>query len=124
MGLILDTDILVDYLRGLPPALSFISEQDDINITSLSALELVNGCKSKGDLKDINAFLDCVSIYYANEGSQKISLEIFNKYRLSHGIGLVDALIAGIAIDHGLVLATRNIKHFEFIEGLKIILPY
>ena len=35
-------------------------------------------------------------------------------------IGEMDILIVGIALVHDEVLVTRNVKHFETIEGLRI----
>jgi tRNA(fMet)-specific endonuclease VapC len=32
----------------------------------------------------------------------------------------IDLLIAGIALEHKLVLATRNVGHFDRIEGLTV----
>ena len=32
----------------------------------------------------------------------------------------IDLLIAGIALEHGLVMVTRNGRHFERIEGLTV----
>jgi tRNA(fMet)-specific endonuclease VapC len=32
----------------------------------------------------------------------------------------IDLLIAGIALDQGLVLVTRNRRHFERIDGLTV----
>jgi predicted nucleic acid-binding protein len=32
----------------------------------------------------------------------------------------IDLLIAGIALEHGLVIVTRNCRHFERIEGLTV----
>lgn len=39
-------------------------------------------------------------------------------------VSIEDAQIAAIAITHNMLLATRNIKDFENIEGLKIVNPW
>lgn len=36
-------------------------------------------------------------------------------------IGATDTLIGGVALHHGLVLATNNTRHFERIEGLQLV---
>jgi len=38
-------------------------------------------------------------------------------------MSLGDALIAATALEHRLILATRNVKDFEWITGLKIVNP-
>ncbi len=37
---------------------------------------------------------------------------------------LGDAIIAGTALVHGLVLVTRNVNDFEWIEGLSVLNPF
>jgi predicted nucleic acid-binding protein len=34
-----------------------------------------------------------------------------------------DLLIAAMAIHHNLILATRNVRHYQRIPGLKLLLP-
>jgi len=40
--------------------------------------------------------------------------------RSGHPISIVNAIIAATALHYGLTLVTRNVKHFEKIEGLKL----
>lgn len=40
--------------------------------------------------------------------------------RQGREIGVVDTLLAATAQAHGLVLVTRNLRHFERIDGLKL----
>jgi tRNA(fMet)-specific endonuclease VapC len=35
-------------------------------------------------------------------------------------IGMADSLIAGIVLQHGGTLLTRNRRHFERVEGLRL----
>ena len=35
-------------------------------------------------------------------------------------IGAVDTMIAGVALAHGLILVTRNVREFERVQGLQI----
>jgi predicted nucleic acid-binding protein len=48
----------------------------------------------------------------------------FTAYRLSHGLGLVDALTSAAAIGCGETLATFNVKHFAVIARLMTGQPY
>jgi predicted nucleic acid-binding protein len=43
---------------------------------------------------------------------------------LSHGLLIPDALIAATALDRGLILYTKNARHFDMIPGIKVIRPY
>ncbi len=44
--------------------------------------------------------------------------------RLGRPISVEDAQIAAIALVRGLVLATRNTRDFELIEGLRVVNPW
>lgn len=48
----------------------------------------------------------------------------FASYRLSHGIGLLDALIAETIVGAGALFATFNDKHYRMISGLQFTQPY
>ncbi len=45
--------------------------------------------------------------------------EYLKKYRASHGVGAIDALIAATAESHSLNLATLNLKHFPMFKDLE-----
>jgi len=40
--------------------------------------------------------------------------------RREHRLALPDALIAATALEHGLALLTRNVRHFEPVAGLRL----
>ncbi len=39
-------------------------------------------------------------------------------------MSLGDALVAGTALGHGLTLVTRNVKDFQWIQGLSLFNPF
>ena len=46
---LIDSDILVDALRGIPAAIAFLADQraaGGIPISAISAMELVGGCRN------------------------------------------------------------------------------
>ena len=45
-------------------------------------------------------------------------------YHLSHGLGLVDALIAACAVGLSATLYTFNTKHYRIVPGLITAQPY
>ncbi len=50
--IILDTDVVIDLLRGLPQAVEWFEEQTDEQfiLPGYAAMELVQGCRSKAEL--------------------------------------------------------------------------
>ncbi|GAB4158129.1 MAG: type II toxin-antitoxin system VapC family toxin [Candidatus Dojkabacteria bacterium] len=121
---LLDTDIIIDLLRGYPKAIEFFKGLDEINVTFITALELIDGCKNKREIGIINNLLKNVTIIDASAKSQIMALKFFEQFKLSKGIGLVDSIIAGIVYEQDFILVTRNTKHYEFISGLNIHQPY
>jgi predicted nucleic acid-binding protein len=48
----------------------------------------------------------------------------FSAHHLSSGIGLLDALIAEIAVGLGVKLATFNGGHYRAVAALEVLQPY
>lgn len=49
--------------------------------------------------------------------------QLLKRYSKSHGLHVFDSLIASTAIEEGLVLVTKNRRHFEMIESLTLQSP-
>ncbi len=83
-------------------------------------MELVAGTLNKEMeskvLKNLNSF----GLILINEAISRTALELFEKYRLSHGLKIPDCFIAATAIESGLELFTYNSKDFRFIQGLSL----
>ena len=47
-------------------------------------------------------------------------VELIEKYALSHGLRIPNALIAATCICNDVELVTRNLRHYQYISGLKI----
>lgn len=56
-----------------------------------------------------------------NEKISKNFIEQMLKYSLSHNLDLPDALIASTAIIYNVELFTLNVKHFKYIDNLKLL---
>lgn len=52
------------------------------------------------------------------------ALEVYRTFHLSHGLGLLDALIAACAVGHDAVLLTFNRKHYRPLPEVEIREPY
>ncbi len=52
---LLDTDIMIDFLRGYPPALEFLGSlgADEILLPGFVAMELIMGCRHKREQDEI-----------------------------------------------------------------------
>jgi predicted nucleic acid-binding protein len=52
-----------------------------------------------------------------------LAYDLLKRYAKSDGLRTFDSMIAATALERGLVLASRNRKHFAMIEGLPIVAP-
>jgi predicted nucleic acid-binding protein len=124
---IFDTDILIDYLLGREQAREFLLsfEKGERFLTSISAMEIYRGARNKREFDIFKKFFESnfEDLLHINEEASKLSLKLIETYTLSHGLTLPDALIAAIAISKDTSLFTGNLKHFSFIQGLKVYLP-
>ncbi len=124
---LIDTDILVDWSRGFTQATEFLNEafgSTGITISAVTVLELIAGCRNSAQLADVKRSLARFTVLPLNERVSNITQSLMEEFTLSHGLLLADALIAAAALDSGLALYTKNIRHFRMIPELLIIQPY
>lgn len=121
---IFDTDVLIWYFRGHPKARSFVEsvERDHRWLTSLSLMELFQGCKNRSEALDIQAFVaeNISRILHPRTAVSEKAIHLTQEFSLSHGLRVIDALIAASALLHRARLASGNERHFRFIPGLEI----
>ena len=124
---LIDTDILIDASRGLPQAGDFLNEMlagNGITISVVSAMELIAGCRDSVQLANTKQLLTSFTIAPLTEPISSSALNLMASFTLSNGLLLPDALVAATALESGIALYTRNIRHFKMIPELLIIQPY
>jgi len=122
-----DTDILIDAARKLPQAIEFLTDQqekDVLQISIISAMELVRGCRDKPQLTQVQQFVAALHVVPATEAVSHKAYQLMQMFHLSHGLLLPDALIGATCVEYGMRLFTRNVRHFEMIPGLTTAHPY
>jgi predicted nucleic acid-binding protein len=77
--------------------------------------------------EDEEAVLDSLmKPFQVTDVDSEISMQagrLVRQWRRSHGMGLLDAVIAATALTEGVPVLTLNAKHFYFIPGLVMINP-
>ncbi len=127
MEVYLDSDILIDFLRGDRETVKTIrrlEEEYELATTSVNLFELYYGAYKTGRSKNIKAVDELASrleVSAVTEKSAKISGKIIAELE-SDGevIDFRDALIAAVVIENNAILFTRNVKHFRRVKGLKL----
>ena len=121
--MIIDTDVLIWYMRGNKKAYKVIEDTYDFYVSVVSYIELVQGMRNKNELTELRrAFREWnTKILYINEEISAKAMFYIERHYLSHSLQLSDALIASIALVNGLPILTANDKHYKMIKELDII---
>ena len=87
-------------------------------------MELIQGCPNLAEQQRVQRSIARFLLFWPSETDCDRALHDFSAYHLSHGMGILDALIGNTAVGKNEVLATFNIRHFAPIAGLRTIQPY
>ncbi len=120
----LDTDYLVALLRGDAAAVAQADKIKSPKTTTINAFELYYGAdRSRNPVKshtEVNSLLRSMDVLEfempAVLASAKIQAELMNA---GNPVNILDVLIAGIVMVNKEELLTRNVNHFNRINGLK-----
>ena len=120
--ILMDTDVLIWYLRGNKEAYKLIHSLHHICISSVTYMELVQGMRNKEELRTLQKTLKQwnVKTIYVNEEISAKALFFVEEYFLSHSMQLADALIGATATMYGMTLITANDKHYKIIKELEM----
>ena len=122
----LDTDVLVDYLRGAAAAKTWLqgAGSEQFQVPGVVAMELVNGCRDAAELRRLTTFLDQFTLTWPDASENIRAYQLLRTYRLTTALSIPDCLIAAMAIARGMRLYTFNLKHYSQIAGLEVRQPY
>lgn len=121
---VVDTDLIVDFLRGKGPGVPLVRELVSghrLRVSAITAFELRVGTDFLARREDILRLvrsrtfpLDPASALRAGDVAATLRAA-------GQDIGMADCLQAGICLNRDLPLATRNRRHFDRVEGLRLL---
>jgi tRNA(fMet)-specific endonuclease VapC len=122
---VVDTDVLIDYLRGKGPGAELLERlgRGGYCVTAVSAFELALGSAHRIDPRPVQALLDAPTLALTPRGGLLGGEALARLRGDGRGIDIRDALQAGVCLDVELPLVTRNVRHFERVAGLQVIEP-
>ena len=122
--IIADTGVLIDFLAGTEPGASRVGlemERGELRTTTVTRFGLLSEARSTGQLAAIRRFLEALPPLPLDSASADRAADVRRALEKDgHGIGMGDSLIAGIVLAANGVLLTRNRRHFERVEGLRL----
>ena len=119
---LIDTNTAIDYQDNkLPDAISKLLDLTVIQLSVIVRMELLSWKKATLNQEQVLLKFIKGSIVYGLSESIIIDSILVRKV---FSVKLPDAIIAATAINHNLILITRNMADFRKINRLKVLNPY
>ncbi len=120
--MVIDTDVLIWYMKGNAKAYKVIEKSKNFFISVVTYMELVQGMRNKNELNNLRRALHVwnLKILYISEEISIKAMFFVEQHYLSHSIQLADALIGATAIAYGLPILTGNDKHYKILKDIQI----
>jgi predicted nucleic acid-binding protein len=121
--LVIDTDVLIDYLRDQPQAVAFLESSDQpLAASVVTVAELYVGVREGTERRRLDAFVSAFEVLPLEKEAAVQAGLLRRQYGRSHGTGFADALIAASVQAAGASLATLNRRHFPMLAD--VLVPY
>lgn len=124
---LIDTNVLIDGLRGVAQAITFLTDAATAgppDISIVTAMELVAGVRNGAELKGLQRTLTGYRIHPITPAISARTLVLLETHTLQVKLGMADAFIAATVLELGLPLYTLNVRHFVMIPTLTVLKPY
>lgn len=123
---VLDSDVLIDYLRGRGPGRDLLVRLRgslDYLVTAVTAFELCLGRSYSRDPAPVNALLAPGCLPLVRPAALRAGNLLRELRAEGAALDVRDTLQAGICLHGGVPLVTRNLRHFERVAGLRAVHP-
>jgi len=115
---LLDTNILIDVLRGEQASRSWLEQQQRPAISVITWIEVLVGCRPE-ETPVVESWLESFDRLPLDQEVAALTVTL----RRRHNLKVPDAIILATAQHHGLQLVTRNVRDFPFALG-SVLHPY
>ena len=125
-GPVLDSDILIDYLRGAGPGRDLVRalvQGVGYRVTAVTAFELALGRSYRENPRPVHALLAAPLLTLTRKAGLRGGALLGELRRSGEAIDVRDAMQAGICLETSATLVTRNVSHFERVPGLSLSHP-
>ncbi|MDX1995397.1 MAG: PIN domain-containing protein [bacterium] len=122
---LLDTNILIDFMRGFPPAVAWMNANRNLRFVlhALVRMEMISGTKNGSEQASVEKLLSLFPILFPNEDDARWAMQQFEVVHLKSQIEIIDCLLAATSVRLNVAIYTRNVKHLRVV-GANCIIPY
>lgn len=120
---LLDTDVLVRCLRGLPETLELarnLTEEGDLHVSVWSEMEVLSLAQPKEEKRTFEFLAPFISHPIIEPIAQRAATLLRRARSLGEPLRISEAIIAATALQHGLTLVTHNSSNLQRLTDLKI----
>lgn len=123
---VVDTDVLVDFIRGKNQAVAKIRELVEagttLATTAVNVFELAYGAYRIGRIRDVEGLVEALLVLsLSSREALKAGEEAAYLASIGRMIDIRDLFVGIIARENGYAVLTGNVEHFARIRGLKIL---
>lgn len=115
MGILIDTDVLIEYLRGNEAVVRKLTDLynngEKLCYSPVTRTEIIAGLR-KGEEEITSSLFSLMECFDIGEETGHKAGEYMKKFRSSHTVEIADALIAATVHDQDVSLWTFNKKHY------------
>jgi predicted nucleic acid-binding protein len=121
--MIVDTDVLVWYLRGDKRARDRLRRMRAFSISAVTHMELIQGMRDRGEMELLKGFLRSwgVTVVGISEKMSDRAVFYMEQHFLGHSLRMADALIGATAWVLGEPLLTGNVRHYRVLKDVKLV---
>jgi len=125
-GPILDSDVLIDYLRGAGPGLDLVralARGAGYRVTAVTAFELALGRSYRENPRPVHSLLAAPLLTLTRKAGLRGGALLQELRRRGATIDVRDAMQAGICLELDVPLVTRNLSHLARVPDLQLSHP-
>lgn len=121
MRWMVDSSIIIDATRGRPDALQFLESAADAGeLWSVTPVRTEVGWGFRQDERQrMDALFDAIRWLDVGPTLADQAGELGHRWGPSHGLGVVDSMLAAAALELGATVATINVRVFPMFPGLQ-----
>jgi predicted nucleic acid-binding protein len=119
MKAVFDSNILIDYLNGIPAAADELALYDEKVISVITFIEVLVGATNPKEEPLLRSFLSAFKVHELSSAVAELSV----KLRKQHHLKVPDAIVYATARNEGCILVTRNTKDFN-VDWPDVRAPY
>ncbi|HEV7475297.1 MAG TPA: type II toxin-antitoxin system VapC family toxin [Pyrinomonadaceae bacterium] len=118
--MLLDSNIIIYSAKREHAELRHFLRENLYSVSAVSRIEVLGYHLLAGKQREyLEKFFDAANILTISDSVVTQAVQLRQEKRMSLG----DAIIAGTALAHQLKLVTRNVRDFDWIQGLSLINP-